>query len=588
MKLVFRQYLASLRERNELDAVLPDLLSELGYTVISRPTVGTRQYGVDVAAVGVDTDGKRKIFLFSIKQGDLTRADWDGNPQALRSSINDIIDVYIPTRIANAYKDLEIVICLCFGGEILEAVRDNFTQYTNSHTTDRISFAEWNGDYIAGLLVDGVLREQLVDKEKRSSFQKAVAMVDQPDVAYRHFSELVTAICGAKGTTPRQRATIVRQVYICLWVLFVWARDAGNVEGAYRASELAILHAWNLVRDDIQASGKNAKDIGIAFGELVSLNHIICDELLEKILPFVDAKHAVSVAVSSPAAADVSLKLFEVLSRTALRGLWHLWGESGDALVPQARGDWGNADAHRIAEKLVLLIRNNPILLSPMTDAQSIDIGIALTFLTMMESWQPAAANYAAALIDRTTFAYRTHNVYPTIHGDYRSLIQHPRDQSDEHREAETKGSTLFPLLSVWASSLGKTKEAELLAKFDERFLGHCNTQFWLPADDTEDKIYIGDTYNGASLGRIPITSDGKKAIEMLDAECAGDTSFAALSAISLGHWPILVLACRHYRLPLPPNLWLSLLHQMRAKLMADDAAQGLDKEETDAAPAQA
>jgi len=36
MKLVFRQYLASLRERRELDAVLPDLLSELGYTVISR------------------------------------------------------------------------------------------------------------------------------------------------------------------------------------------------------------------------------------------------------------------------------------------------------------------------------------------------------------------------------------------------------------------------------------------------------------------------------------------------------------------------------------------------------------------------
>ena len=56
MKLVFRQYLASLKERSELDAVLPDLLSELGYTVVSRPTVGTRQFGVDVAAVGIDAD----------------------------------------------------------------------------------------------------------------------------------------------------------------------------------------------------------------------------------------------------------------------------------------------------------------------------------------------------------------------------------------------------------------------------------------------------------------------------------------------------------------------------------------------------
>jgi hypothetical protein len=80
MKLVFRQYLASLRERRELDAVLPDLLSELGYTIISRPMVGTRQYGVDVAALGAGADGKRKLYLFSIKQGDLTRADWDGTP----------------------------------------------------------------------------------------------------------------------------------------------------------------------------------------------------------------------------------------------------------------------------------------------------------------------------------------------------------------------------------------------------------------------------------------------------------------------------------------------------------------------------
>ena len=191
MKLVFRQYLASLRERDELDAVLPDLLSELGYTVISRPTIGTRQYGVDVAAVGNDTDGKRKMFLFSLKRGDLTRADWDGNPQALRSSINDILDVYIPTRIAKAHEKLDIAICLCFGGDIEEAVRDNVTQFTKQHSVGRVSFQEWNGDHMAGLLVNGVLREQLIDKALRGSFQKAVAMVDEPDVAFTHFSALI-------------------------------------------------------------------------------------------------------------------------------------------------------------------------------------------------------------------------------------------------------------------------------------------------------------------------------------------------------------------------------------------------------------
>ena len=52
MKLLIRDYLASLRERDELDAILPDLLSELGFNVYSRPQRGTSQLGVDIAAVG--------------------------------------------------------------------------------------------------------------------------------------------------------------------------------------------------------------------------------------------------------------------------------------------------------------------------------------------------------------------------------------------------------------------------------------------------------------------------------------------------------------------------------------------------------
>ena len=37
MKLIFVEYLASLRERGELDVIMPDLLSEVGFSVISRP-----------------------------------------------------------------------------------------------------------------------------------------------------------------------------------------------------------------------------------------------------------------------------------------------------------------------------------------------------------------------------------------------------------------------------------------------------------------------------------------------------------------------------------------------------------------------
>ncbi len=573
MKLVFRQYLASLRERKELDAVLPDLLSELGYTVISRPSIGTRQYGVDVAALSNPKIGKRKLYLFSIKQGDLTRADWDGTPQALRSSINDIIDVYIPTRVSKSYEKLDVVICLCFGGDIQESVRDNVTMFTSAQTTSRISFEEWNGDYLAGLLVDGILREQLLDKALRASFQKAVAMVDEPDVAFQHFSSMIRHLCGVGGATPRQRATIVRQVYICLWVLFVWARDAGNLEAPYRAGELALLQTWHLIREDVGKDTVASQEVSAAFTELCNLHDLIWDGLLgEKILPHVDVQHGISGAVNSASPVDVNLKLFEIMSRIALRGLWMLWAKSGPGLLPEARSDWDAPEARALADQIVQLVRNNPILMTPISDAHSIDIATTVLFLMMMESKRAVTGNYVSNIINRTTFAYRTHGRYPTIHDEYRELIEHPREQTDGYRQAQTKGSTLFPLLFLWASALGEAESAEYLIKFREKYLTHCNLQLWLVDVDTEESIYVGDTRNGATLNDLPITSD-VSIFDVLKAECAGATPFSKLSAIRYGHWPIIVLACRHYRLPLPPNLFLPLLLHYRAKLSVSSAA---------------
>jgi hypothetical protein len=259
MKLLFRSYLASLRERDELDAILPDLLSELGYTVYSRPQRGTTQAGVDIAAVGKDEDGERKLFLFSVKQGDLTRQSWDGaTPQALRPSLNEILDTYIPTRIPKRYQKLKIVICIVFGGDMQEQVRGAVNGFIKRNSSKRISFDEWNGDKLAGLLLQGVLREEIMPKTLRSHFQKAVAMVDEPDIAYRHFAQLIDELCRS-ASDERARIRAARQLYIGLWVLFVWARDVSNVEAPYRVSELLLLNIWNLLRPYIgkKSSGAN-------------------------------------------------------------------------------------------------------------------------------------------------------------------------------------------------------------------------------------------------------------------------------------------------------------------------------------------
>ncbi|MDA7014122.1 chemotaxis protein [Pseudomonas cerasi] len=574
MKLVFREYLASLRERRELDVVLPDLLSELDFNVISRPSVGTRQYGVDVAAVGSELDpqtgiSEEKLFLFSIKQGDLTRNDWDGTTQALRGSINEITDFYIPVRIAEQYKHMKVVICLCFGGEIHEAIQDIVTQYIKIKTNERVSFQIWNGDLLAGKLTQGVLQQQLVDERLRSSFQKSVAMIDEPDIAYQHFCNLAKGLLGGEDLKPQSRLTSVRQVYICLWVLFVWARAAGNLEAPYRASERVILLAWEHIKVHIDAKQqkKISDDMGCTFAALVDLHFQIWDEFLgKKVLPYVHVRHGISAAVNTSTSVDISLKLFETLGRIAQRGLWLLWQISGDDTVPQRclkteAGDPSKFDeASKLASQISHLISNNRSLLSPIADEQSIDIGVALTFLSMMEKWQPFAVDYCDHLLENYRFTYWTHGGYPTIDASYRNLISHPRESTETYRKGQTKGSTLIPLLMVWATSRGETKRTREFAAFAKESLKHCTMQAWLPGGNSEEKLYRGISGHGLALTDIPVTADGAAAIKMLNSEVSRDGHLMTLSAVKHGHWPILVMACRHYRLPLPPHLWLPLL----------------------------
>ena len=42
LALVIAEYLRTLKERNELDRLLPDLLIEMGYVPVARPQTGNR------------------------------------------------------------------------------------------------------------------------------------------------------------------------------------------------------------------------------------------------------------------------------------------------------------------------------------------------------------------------------------------------------------------------------------------------------------------------------------------------------------------------------------------------------------------
>mgnify|MGYP003393142229 CR=1 FL=1 len=556
MRAVIREYLSSLRERDELDAMLPDLLSELGFVVFSLPSRGTRQLGVDVAAVGPPDDGR--VYLFSIKSGDLTRSEWNGDSdQALRPSLDEIVDAYVPHHLPPEHSDKRIVICPCFGGEVKEHAREPFYGYLQQRETDRISFEVWHGDRLAQHLENGVLGEGVMSGSMRSHLRKAIATSDEADVSFSHFTRfLQAAIDSASNASDSSRLSVARQICVSLWMLFVWSREAKNLESAYLSSELALLRVWDLAKDLLARNDRSSEPMGAVLSELLDLYFRIWDEFIGlKTLPHSGSHNALSAAVRTASPLDVNLKLFDLLGRVALRGLWQLWIDAYGSDLKPAPTAARDGVADQIAARICAMVAANRALMGPISEGQVIDLGLAFTFLAAHGHHLDDLRMWLKLVVQRVDFSYRSGARYPCVFADYKALAAPPKDTPGYFQEA-TRGSVLLPALAIWASILREMGLLAILSWLAKNPLGHCTMQFWLPGEDSEKLLWRTAEGHGAAFLDIPMSEEPDKILDYVRRECGPVSPCEELSAVKQNFWPLLLLACRHHRLPIPPHIF--------------------------------
>lgn len=559
MKLIISQYLASLRERDELDAILPDLLSELGLTIFSRPGRGTTQDGVDVAAVGSLNKDDEKVYLLSIKSGDLTRSSWDGDShQALRPSLNEIIDSFIPNRLPLEHSDKKVVICLCFGGSINEQVRPKVEGYIKSNTKNNIEFAEWNGDVLANMILNGFLKEELLPSQNRSYLRKSLALIDEPEYSYKHYAELIFQICNQEVKQPKDKLAQLRLLNICLWVLFAWCRDTDNLEPAYQASELTLLNAWEIAKHSSTSTTKLEKDMMSTFSSILFTYHTITDEYLEKcVVPFVELKHALSNAVNPLSKFDVNLKLFDILGRLALKGIWLSNQLRNEFEIQESANEKLIDDLNRNSAAIKSLLNNNPILASPYEDDQAIDIAIAIYSLLLDDGNISFAQSWLKDLIEKSRFSYEAGGIFPIASHGYAKLLTLDEKLILEEKEELTQGSVLYPFISIIAALYSFEDIYQEIQSFHSKSLGHCNMQYWFPNSYSESNFYNNGQNHGSTLSRVQIDEEPDKLLSQIFNECLATNFFQSLSASTNNLQPLIAVACRHYRYPIPMHFWL-------------------------------
>lgn len=550
MKLILKEYLTSLKERKELDAILPDLLSEIGMTVFSKPGIGTRQQGVDVAAYGAIVPNVEKVYLFSIKSGDITRAVWDGDAhQSLRPSLNEILDAYIPNRIPNQYKDKPVVICICFGGDVQEQVRESFEGFKKANSSKGIEFEEWNGDMLAELILKSFLREDLMPKTFRSSFRKSLALLDEPAISFKHYSNLINSILNVKFKNNKERITKLRQLNICLWILFSWCRESNNLESAYLSAELTILRTWEICCAFFNKKDENAKSIQSIFQSIQLLHRQISNEYVKKIMPHGYKLHGISNAIKPLNDVDVNFKLFDLIGRIALNGIWSYWYFT----ISDEKSKLTYVEDIQIHSRLIKeIIINNPMLYYPYKDDHIIEISFVAWFLSLHEINHNDIHNWILDLLRGIKFNYEVNNKYPCILKDYYDLINHPVEKTLEYKKEVTSASVLYPTLALFAAVLGHEDNYSEIQKFKKSELEHSNFQLWYPDETTEKHFYKNDDLHGATFSNVPIEKSSKEFLTEVFDECEATVHFENLSAIKYGLFPLVLVGCRHYRIPMP------------------------------------
>ena len=511
MKLIIADYLAHVSERNSLDRIVPELLSMMGLNVMTSPSIGTRQFGVDVSAVGMlPGDKKEYVYLFTIKSGDVDRKTWDVGEQSLRTSINEITSEYVNTKIPAEHKGKPIKICICFGGKIKENIAPVVRNYLMGEQKrlrlQKIKFEEWNGDKVAGYILKYFMSERLLPVKGQNLLRKSLAMCAFPEISISCFNQFSSEVLGDSPKTQMVRLKRARLVLLGACVLATHAIECGNLESSLSAIEVNTLRLWEYLH--IGKYVRNGRSIpSAAYSIITSLYQLYLDigtMYADKILPYCAERFSFAIACNVNNEVDVNLATFKALGRLSSLGLCAIGlSDVLKVVAPQYSASMRSL-ATRVSNVVIGLIVNNPTSFLPIQDSFSVDISLAMYFMARMGNFK-GIEWWLQGMCEQMSVAFWEGRAVPALHLEYGELLDHVGQMHDSDYINEIlPSSELFPYCMYVSVAIKADKAWKVLESFVEKYLKGCDFQMWFPNENTEASFYGSKIIDGTQLCSLP------------------------------------------------------------------------------------
>jgi hypothetical protein len=569
MKLVIREYLSMLKESGELDILLPDLLLAMGLKPLSKAQVGVRQYGVDIAAKGLDLDDVNKtdkLFLLTVKQGHLSRQNWDSDKiQDLRPSLNEILDVYLNKCVDIDCKNLPKKIIVCCNGDIKQDVELNWQGYKEERSKQgEIEFDFWGADKLSILIETYLFDEYIFPEKSRKNLRKTIALADQNEEEPKYFYALIKDTLDEITTKNQSSAKFKKEINkafstlnLSLNIVFYWCQEANNLLPALFCAERMLLSVWEFLRkQNLLEDTKIRNKYYQIFATYLNIARIF----IIKIQPHCKVEHGL-FGYAEAEEIEYPLRIFEIIGILGTFGivvynmiLTEQDEETRQSFLTEIQG---------VSQILKSLILRNPAAFTPLYDNHANNIASALIVLQLagesnfIQTWVIGLGNMMCT-------AYYSLGFYFPIHtNSYNDLVSIKFGKAPPKHEF-IKASTILPMLADWYAIADLSNDYQNFENNVNKIFSHTNFMLWYPDENSEDFLYVTNAGYCSGVGvslqiHSSIEDIQKRGINLLSNQ---ENICHNMSCFIFGLFSLTAIASRHFKTPIFPILWQQFLNK--------------------------
>jgi hypothetical protein len=491
---------------------------------------------VDIAAVR-EEDDEVVLYLIQVKAGDIDATLWDSGPNAIRPTLNNLLDVPFEDLTQDRLREAKRQAILAHNGVLRENVRDRFNGYIKEIFRPRMDFDRWDLDRLADWVHEHLLNERIFPEKYQRLLKRSLVFLDVPDYDLGDFRELMREILpDVKRLSKPRRIRIFGSVRLALAMIRQRCQDPefDNLSPAILAHEYALLSIWGwMYRNSL-------------FGKPVM------EEFAHTYLRYIDlllawaAKIAPAVSCSDGLAFGGTSERVEYPMRT-FQVIGNL-GLLATALAYMPDSEFTRQWLEQALGLLVYTIRNNPSRHRPLLDNHSVDIFLGMWPL-LLAGHTEFVRWWLQDLFEHLVIRKRFYRRLPELTNDIDAVIEY--EATGEKPAGYTDSSSML-IYMLFEFCLLLDAE-DLYSAYREAF-EDVNFQVWYPPDSVETILYSREVFEGDTEVIHELPSSFKEF--RLDVQARRQFDRTDYSPIEKGFPLIMLLANKRFRTPVFAFWW--------------------------------